>query len=232
MGLRNRTPNVCSALKSQAFLQEAGLVLIGKKGPRQSTTTTFRYQRDSAPPPDQRPRATRGASATEFAEAGAFQPNPVTLPTARPPPVPDRDMSAVAFDTLTAARDLEAAGIERRQAEAIAGTVRTAAAADRDALATKADLAEIRADLAEFRADTKADLAEFRADMQADLHAAVETLATKNELAEFRAATNAEIAGVRSELAGVRSELGTIRWSVGLIAAFLFAIGLRMFGLI
>ena len=123
-------------------------------------------------------------------------------------------MSAAAFDTLTAARDLEAAGIERRQAEAIAGTVRTATAADRDALATKADLAEIRADLAEFRAD-----------MQADLHAAVEPLATKNELAEFRAATKAEIAGVRSEL-------GTIRWSVGLIAAFMFAIGLRVFGLI
>ena len=122
-------------------------------------------------------------------------------------------MSAAAFDTLTAARDLEAAGIERRQAEAIAGTVRTAAA-DRDALATKADLAEIRADLAEFRAD-----------MQADLHAAVAPLATKNELAEFRAATKAEIAGVRAEL-------GTIRWSVGLIAAFLFAIGLRVFGLI
>ena len=55
-------------------------------------------------------------------------------------------MSA-AFDTLTAARDLEAAGIERRQAEAIAGTFRTAVAVDWDALATKADLAEIRADL-------------------------------------------------------------------------------------
>ena len=123
-------------------------------------------------------------------------------------------MSAAAFDTLTAARDLEAAGIERRQAEAIAGTVRTATAAEREALATKADLAELRADLAEFRAD-----------MQADLHAAVEPLATKNELAEFRAATKAEIAGVRSEL-------GTIRWTVGLIAAFLFAIGLRVFGLI
>ena len=88
-------------------------------------------------------------------------------------------MSATAFDTLTAARDLEAAGIERRQAEAIAGTVRTATAADRDALATKADLAEIRADLA-----------------------------------------------------GVRAELGTIRWAVGLTAAFIFAIGLRVFGLI
>ena len=55
-------------------------------------------------------------------------------------------MSAVAFGTLTAARDLEAAGIERRQAEAIAGTVRTAADSGREALATKADLAELRAD--------------------------------------------------------------------------------------
>ena len=105
-------------------------------------------------------------------------------------------MTAATFDTLTAARDLEAAGIERRQAEAIAGTVRQAATADREALATKADLAELRAD------------------MQADLHAAIEPLATK------------------AELAGLRAELGTIRWTVGLIAAFLFAIGLRVFGLI
>ena len=37
------------------------------------------------PAADRPPRATRGASATRFAEAGAFQPNPVTLPTARTP---------------------------------------------------------------------------------------------------------------------------------------------------
>ena len=48
MGLRNRTPNVCSALESRRFQQEAGLVLIDKTGPRQSTTTTFHYQRDDA----------------------------------------------------------------------------------------------------------------------------------------------------------------------------------------
>ena len=101
-------------------------------------------------------------------------------------------MSAAAFDTLTAARDLEAAGIERRQAEAIAGTVRQAAAADREALATKADLAEL----------------------ETRLTARMDTFATK------------------ADLAALRAELGTIRWSVGLIAAFLFAIGLRVFGLI
>ena len=54
-------------------------------------------------------------------------------------------MSAAAFDTLTTARELEAAGIERRQAEAIAEGMReaadAAAGADRGDLATKADLA-------------------------------------------------------------------------------------------
>ena len=65
-------------------------------------------------------------------------------------------MNTATFDTLTAARDLEAAGIERRQAEAIAEGMReaadAAAGADREALATKTDLAEVRADLAALEA--------------------------------------------------------------------------------
>ena len=65
-------------------------------------------------------------------------------------------MSAATFDTLTAARELEAAGVERRQAEAIAEGMRRAAGADRAELATKADLAgvrdELRADLAALEA--------------------------------------------------------------------------------
>ena len=56
-------------------------------------------------------------------------------------------MTASTFDILSAARKLEAAGIERRQAEAHAEALREAATADRDELATKADLAELRADL-------------------------------------------------------------------------------------
>ena len=58
-------------------------------------------------------------------------------------------MTASTFNALAAARDLEASGIERRQAEAIAEGMRQAAGADRAELATKADLAHFA---------TKADL--------------------------------------------------------------------------
>ena len=47
------------------------------------------------------------------------------------------------FDTLAAIRDLEAAGIERRHAEAVIGVV----CASRAGLATKADLVALRADM-------------------------------------------------------------------------------------
>ena len=58
-------------------------------------------------------------------------------------------MTATTFNPLEAARDLEAAGVEHKQAEAL----RRAATAGRDESATKADLAELRADLTDFRAD-------------------------------------------------------------------------------
>ena len=66
-------------------------------------------------------------------------------------------MNATTFDTLAAARDLEAAGVERHQAEAIADTVRQAINADRDALATQADLAGL-----ESRIDAKLEALEGR----------------------------------------------------------------------
>ena len=87
-------------------------------------------------------------------------------------------MNTATFDAFSAARALEAAGVEPRQAEAIASAIaaQTVTRADLEPLATKADL--------------------------------------------------------NASIASVRAELGTIRWTVGLIAAFLFAIGLRVFGLI
>ena len=60
-------------------------------------------------------------------------------------------MTATTFNPLAATRALEAAGIERRQAEAHAEVLRQAVTADRDEYATKADLnaaiATLRADL-------------------------------------------------------------------------------------
>ena len=61
-------------------------------------------------------------------------------------------MTATAFDTLGIVRDLEAAGVERRQAEAHAEAVAKAANAGHGELATKADvdkgLGELKTDMA------------------------------------------------------------------------------------
>ena len=64
-----------------------------------------------------------------------------------------------AFDTLAAARALEAAGVGKGPAEAIAGIARDAADAGNDNLATRTDLAVVKTDLAELRAELKADMA-------------------------------------------------------------------------
>ena len=61
-------------------------------------------------------------------------------------------MTASTFDALTATRELEAAGIERRQAEAIAEGMRRAATADHDELATKGDIAALKGDIASVHA--------------------------------------------------------------------------------
>ena len=42
--LKNRIPAVCSALGSNLLLEQAGLRLVERKGPGQSTTTEFRYE--------------------------------------------------------------------------------------------------------------------------------------------------------------------------------------------
>ena len=56
MGLHNATPSVCSSLASRKFQRDAGIVLVRREGPHQSTTTTFYYEPDRAiPDPATRP---------------------------------------------------------------------------------------------------------------------------------------------------------------------------------
>ena len=74
------------------------------------------------------------------------------------------------LDTLAATRDLEAAGIERRHAEAVIGVVR----AGRAGLATKAGL---NTGLAAVRADMRADLAALEARLYRAMWAMTGTIA-------------------------------------------------------
>ena len=96
-------------------------------------------------------------------------------------------MTATTFDTLTAARNLEAAGIERRQAEAIAEGMREAA--DAAAGADRADLA------------TKADLEALRMETKADLHREIGTL--RSELRWILGFLAAPILAMAARLFGI-----------------------------
>ena len=93
-------------------------------------------------------------------------------------------MSTTAFDTLGTARDLEAAGLERAQAEAIA----QALGRTRDDVAAKADLAPLA---------TKADLAPLAT------KAEIAPLATKAELAALETRLTNRLYGVAIALAGL-----------------------------
>ena len=90
----------------------------------------------------------------------------------------------VLIDTIALVSRLEAAGMSRQQAEAIATAL---AHADETNLATKADVAALKADVAALKADLEAAKAELR-----------------QEIAELRSELRTEIAALRAE---VKSDL-------------------------
>ena len=96
-------------------------------------------------------------------------------------------MSDSALGTLDIARDLEATGMERAQAEAIARAIGRSG----ERLATKDDLqhleAATKADFERFGAATKADFDRFEGTMKADFGRFEATAATKADLANLRA---------------------------------------------
>ena len=119
-------------------------------------------------------------------------------------------MAAAAFDTLSVARELEAAGIGRAQAEAIAQAINHSD----ERGASKAGLETAVAGLeTRLRADltSKADLRDAVAGLasKAGLEAAVAGLATRSEL-------HNAVAGLatRSELSVVRDAIAGLRWTI------------------
>ena len=103
-------------------------------------------------------------------------------------------MSASAFDTLTAARDLESAGLDKRQAEAIVGAIRNG----QGDLATKSDIVAVKSDIVAVRS---------------------EVASVKSDIDSVRS----EVASVKSDIDSVRSELAVIRWVLGIQAAVTLA---------
>ena len=71
-------------------------------------------------------------------------------------------MDTAAFDTLTVARDLEAAGMDRTLAEVTASNMQLAGTAHLDQLATKTDL---KVESAATKTELKAEIATLKADM-------------------------------------------------------------------
>ena len=69
-------------------------------------------------------------------------------------------MASPSFDTFSAARALEAAGVERSQAETIASAI-----AHNGELATKHDVRGLRSEFSGLRSEFKADLANLEARM-------------------------------------------------------------------
>ena len=72
----------------------------------------------------------------------------------------------VLIDTIALVSRLEAAGMSRQQAEAIATAL---AHADETNLATKADVAALKADLEAAKAELRQEIAELRSELRTDI---------------------------------------------------------------
>ena len=107
-------------------------------------------------------------------------------------------MSDDRFDALDTARDLEAAGIERPHAEAIARAVDCAVAP----LATKADVRRLegtmRGDIEQHDTSTRADFERFESSMTSDFERFQATMTSDFE--RFQATMRAEFANFRADM--------------------------------
>ena len=105
------------------------------------------------------------------------------------------------FDTLAAARAMEAAGVERRQAEGIAMTMRDAVTFG---AATKADIGDIRRENAGAKAEFKEDIADVRR----------EIAAVKEDIASLRTELKTDIANLDNRMSNLETRLVKIIFAV------------------
>ena len=109
------------------------------------------------------------------------------------------------FDTLAAARAMEAAGVERRQAEGIAMTMRDAVTLG---AATKADIGDVRRENAGAKAELKEDIADVRREI-----AAVKA-ELKEDIASLRTELKTDIANLDNRMSNLETRLVKIIFAV------------------
>ncbi len=133
-------------------------------------------------------------------------------------------MNKFAYDTLGTSRELEAAGMERRQAEAVA----TAIARREGNLATKSDLNLLRTELKSLRTELKSDVSKVESDI-AKVESDISSLRAKveSDISSLRTEVKSDISSLRTEvksdISEVRSEMkAQFRWAIStqVIAAF------------
>ena len=114
---------------------------------------------------------------------------------------------AQAFDTLSAAHELEASGFKREQAEAIAAVVR----AGQGDLATKADIRQVREQLERSREQLEHKIEVANTQLRGEV---------KQDIAELRGEVKQDIAELRGEvkqdIAELRGENRLLKWMIGL----------------
>ena len=102
-------------------------------------------------------------------------------------------MASPSLDTFSAARALEAAGVERSQAETIASAI-----AHTDELATKQDIRALKSDFSGLQSEFSGLQSEFSG-LQSEF----------SDLRSDFSSLRSEFSGLRSEFSGLRSEFKT-----------------------
>jgi len=145
--------------------------------------------------------------------------------------------TAMTFDTLTAARELESAKFSREQAEAIAKTVRDG----QGELATKADVAALenstKAGIAALGHSTNANIAALENSMNTSIAALKANIAALENsmnasIATLENSTNANTAALENSMntSIAALEIRLVKWAIGLafaVAAIVLA-GVRL----
>ena len=106
-------------------------------------------------------------------------------------------MNKFAYDTLGTSRELEAAGMERGQAEAVA----IAIARREGNLATKSDLNLLRTELKSDISEVKSDIAKVKSDI-ARIESDISSLRTevKSDISSLRAEVKSDNSEIRSDM--------------------------------